>query len=260
MKYRMYIDEVGNSDLGASDNPNHRYLSLTGVIFELTYVQEIVFLKLENLKQRYFHSHPDDPVILHRKEIVNKRPPFENLLDPTVEEAFNSNILSLLTNLKYTVISVLIDKLEHKNKYQTWRYDPYHYCLKILVERYVLWLQKQGSSGDVLAESRGGKEDRRLKDSFERVYNTGTEYLKPDIFSTYLTSQQLKVKLKSNNIAGLQIADLIAHPSYRAILAHHNNEQLPINFGGKIAQILEYSKYYRGPSGEIDGYGQKWLP
>ena len=29
MKYRMYIDEVGNSDLGASDNPNHRYLSLT---------------------------------------------------------------------------------------------------------------------------------------------------------------------------------------------------------------------------------------
>ncbi len=23
MKYRMYIDEVGNSDLGASDSPNH---------------------------------------------------------------------------------------------------------------------------------------------------------------------------------------------------------------------------------------------
>ena len=47
MKYRMYIDEVGNSDLGASDNPNHRYLSLTGVIFDLIYVQEVVFPEVE---------------------------------------------------------------------------------------------------------------------------------------------------------------------------------------------------------------------
>ena len=31
LKYRMYIDEVGNSDLNASTDPNHRYLSLTGV-------------------------------------------------------------------------------------------------------------------------------------------------------------------------------------------------------------------------------------
>lgn len=51
MKYRMYIDEVGNSDLGASDNPNHRYLSLTGVIFDLIYVQEVVFPEVETLKK-----------------------------------------------------------------------------------------------------------------------------------------------------------------------------------------------------------------
>ncbi|HNU62862.1 MAG TPA: DUF3800 domain-containing protein [Methanofastidiosum sp.] len=260
MKYRLYIDEVGNSDLGASNDPNHRYLSLTGVIFELTYVQEVVFQQVEDLKKRYFNSHPDDPVILHRKEIVNKRPPFDNLLDPTIEESFNKEILSLMTNLDYIVISVVIDKLEHKNRYQTWRSDPYHYCLKILIERYVLWLKEQRSVGDVMAESRGGKEDRRLKDSFERVYQNGTEYLKSEMFSAYLTSRQLKVKLKSNNIAGLQIADLIAHPSYRAILAHHNHENLPDNFGGKVAWILECSKYYRSSSGEVDGYGQKWLP
>ncbi len=230
------------------------------MIFELTYVQEVVFQQVEDLKKRYFNSHPDDPVILHRKEIVNKRPPFDNLLDPTIEESFNKEILSLMTNLDYIVISVVIDKLEHKNRYQTWRSDPYHYCLKILIERYVLWLKEQRSVGDVMAESRGGKEDRRLKDSFERVYQNGTEYLKSEMFSAYLTSRQLKVKLKSNNIAGLQIADLIAHPSYRAILAHHNHENLPDNFGGKVAWILECSKYYRSSSGEVDGYGQKWLP
>ena len=40
MKYRIYIDEVGNPDLKSSDNPNHRFLSLTGVILELGYVQQ----------------------------------------------------------------------------------------------------------------------------------------------------------------------------------------------------------------------------
>jgi hypothetical protein len=30
VKYRIYIDEVGNPDLESSDNPNHRFLGLTG--------------------------------------------------------------------------------------------------------------------------------------------------------------------------------------------------------------------------------------
>jgi hypothetical protein len=29
MKYRIYIDEVGNPDLDSSENPNHQFLSLT---------------------------------------------------------------------------------------------------------------------------------------------------------------------------------------------------------------------------------------
>ncbi len=45
MKYRMYIDEVGNSDLNSSDNPLHRYLSLTGVIVGLGYVRDILLYR-----------------------------------------------------------------------------------------------------------------------------------------------------------------------------------------------------------------------
>jgi hypothetical protein len=70
--------------------------------------------------------------------------------------------------------TVVIDKLKHSQRYQVWRFDPYHYCLAILVERYVLWLRAQKSVGDVMAESRGGKEDRRLKDSFNRVFTGGS--------------------------------------------------------------------------------------
>ena len=184
VKYRMYIDEVGNSDLGASTDPNHRYLSLTGVIIEL----------------------------------------------------------------------------EHQRRYTTWRFDPYHYCLTVIVERYVRWLQGRQAQGDVLAESRGAKEDRRLKDSFERVYTEGSSFVKPEQFAACLTSRQLKVKSKNNNIAGLQITDLVAHPSFRATFAQHEHQTLPTTFGGQIAAILVTTKYDRGPHGHIDGWGRKWLP
>ncbi len=259
-KYRLYVDEVGNSDLNASNDPNHRYLSLTGVILELEYVQATVFPAIEALKIRYFASHPDDPLILHRKELVNKRFPFHSLRDPEVERQFNGDLLALLRYLNYTVITTVIDKLEHVQRYTTWRYDPYHYCLAVLLERYIHWLTRHDCTGDVLAESRGGHEDRRLKASFERLYEGGSEYVSADKFSRRLTSRQLKVKPKSNNIAGLQLADLIAHPSFKATLARRERVQLAPNFGGRIASILEESKYDRSSTGQIDGWGRKWLP
>ena len=256
----MYIDEVGNSDLGASSDPNHRYLSLTGVIFELDYVSQTVFPTLEDLKRQFFNSHPDEPVILHRKELVNKRYPFARLREPIVEASFNQALLQMLSTLDYVVITAVIDKLEHSRRYTVWRFDPYHYCLTVLVERYVRWLQSRNQVGDVLAESRGGKEDLRLKDSYERLYEEGSDYVPPTHFSRSLTSRQLKLKAKSNNIAGLQIADLIAHPSYRATLARRDGQALPTNFGGQIASILNTSKYYRDHRGRVEGWGQKWLP
>ena len=59
------------------------------------------------------------------------------------------------------------------------------------------------------------------------------------------TSKQLKVKQKSNNISGLQLADLIAHPSRNEILAENNLLEKEIApFGNKIIQILA-AKYYQ---------------
>ena len=81
MKYRIYIDEVGNSDIESSDNPNHRFLRLTGVVLELGYVQSTVHPEMENIKQRLFQAHPDEPLIFHRKELLNAKPPFETLRD-----------------------------------------------------------------------------------------------------------------------------------------------------------------------------------
>jgi hypothetical protein len=260
MKYRLYIDEVGNSHLESAGNPLHRYLSLTGVILSLDYVQTTLHPEMEALKQQYFQSHPDEPLILHRKELVNKDRPFENLRVPAIAKSFDRDLLSVLSQWDYVVITVTIDKLQHLQQYKVWRYDAYHYCLKVLLERYVQWLKRENGIGDVMAESRGAKEDKRLKKSFTRVHDDGSDFIAPEIVQSRLTSKQLKVKPKSNNIAGLQLADLIAHPSFRSSVVRRNREKLPDNFGGRIASILEDDKYYRSPSGKIDGWGRKWLP
>jgi hypothetical protein len=258
MKYRIYIDEVGNPDLGSSENPNHRFLSLTGVILELDYVEKIFHPQMEALKRKYFHTHPDDPVILHRKEMVNAMGPFETLKDRSTRESFNSEMLEFLRKWEYTVLSVCIDKKKHKDTYSKWLYEPYHYCLAVLLERFAFFLKNKKCHGDVMAESRGGKADLKLKESFERLWRQGTEYVEPQRFQDVFTSMQLKVKPKTNNIAGLQLADIIAHPSRNEILKEQGIPNISLApFAQQIIEIIK-EKYYQR-DGKIVGLGRKFL-
>ena len=245
MKYRIYIDEVGNADMGSSANENHRFLSLTGIIVDLDHVATRIHPEMEALKQRHFGSHPDEPMIFHRAEMVNAKHPFERLKDTTVKEAFDDELLALLDRWDYRVVTVCIDKKKHHETYKVWRFDPYHYCLAVLIERFVFFLDQIEAKGDAMAESRGGNEDRRLKDSFEKLVAGGSEYLTGDRFMARLTSKQLKVKSKQNNVPGLQLADLIAHPSRNEILDAQQLLGRPLApFATKVIAILQ-NKYYR---------------
>jgi Protein of unknown function (DUF3800) len=259
MKYRIYIDEVGNNDMGSSNDPNHRFLSLTGVVFDLEYVRSTLTPDVEMLKNKYFNSHPDAPVIFHRKELMNKKHPFKSLVDLQLEQEFNQDYLGLLAKWPFKTITVLIDKLEHQNRYAIWRYDPYHYCLAIMFERYHLRLRELGEKGDMMIESRGGKEDLRLKKSYTRIFEKGTEWIKPEEIDETITSCELKVKPKSANIAGLQIADLLAYPLHRYALKHYNLKNDGRNtFNERILDVIKPKIYKNG--NRLDGYGLKLLP
>lgn len=244
MKYRLYVDEVGNPDFGSCHNNNHRFLSLTGVILDLEHVQEVVHPEMEKLKEDFFEHHPDEPLILHRKEILNAKPPFENLKDENIRDKFNQKFLDLLKSWDYSIITVCIDKRMHQEKYTEWRFEPYHYCLEVLLERYLYFLDSVGQKGDAMAESRGGKEDRKLKEVYLRLWQNGTHYLAGERFQDCFTSKQLKIKAKANNISGLQLADLVAHPSRNEILHERGlleRELAP--FAEDVIKILQ-GKYY----------------
>ena len=260
-KFRIYIDEVGNSDLKSSEDPNHRFLCLAGVVFNLEYVASTLQPELEALKTKYFGSHPDEPIILHRKELVNKKPPFQALANEDIAQQFNEEFLKLLKKWEYNVIAVVLDKQEQSIMYaNTWKYDPYHYCQEIILERYKLFLNLNQAVGDVMIESRGGKEDMRLKKSFRRLMENGTNFVSPDEMAKYLTSKELKVKAKSANIAGLQLADLIAHAVRRyAFKTVWDMDDGKKTFSDDIIEILINGKLF-AYKGKILGYGVKKLP
>ncbi len=259
LKYRIYIDEVGNNDLGNSGNDNHRYLCLTGVVFNLDYVKTTLTPDIEALKSKYFDSHPDEPVILHRKEMINKKHPFKILAHPKVEEKFNEEFLALLDKWEFKTITVLIDKLEHQKKYSTWRYDPYHYCMAIIFERFHLRLIEANITGDMMFESRGGKEDMRLKESYSKIFSRGTEWIDPKSIEKTITSKELKIKPKSANISGLQVADLLAYPLYRyALKVFDKKDDGRITFNERILEVIK-PKIYKNGNTRI-GYGLKLLP
>src|SRR6266540_1013387 len=256
VKYRIYIDEVGNSDLDSSEDSNHRFLSLTGVIVDLEHIEKIIHPEMEALKAKFFRHHPDDPVIFHRKEMLNAKGSFEVLRDRKIRQQFDEELLGRLRAWEYKVVSVCLDKKRHKETYTVWRYDPYHYGLAVLLERFVFYLERVGAVGDVLAESRGGNDDRRLKDSFARLWEKGSEYVSPDRFQKVLTSKQLKVKPKINNISGLQLADLVAHPSRNEILKEQKLLDRPLApFAQRVIQVLQVK--YDQDGGRI--FGKKFL-
>lgn len=215
---------------------------------------------LEKLKQEHFPHNPDEPVILHRKELVNRRGPFGRLRDPEKEQRFNRDLLKFLSEQDYKLIGVVIDKKTHIERYGDAAYHPYHYCLAVLLERYCGFLNFYSAQGDVLAESRGGTEDTQLKEAYHTLYKLGTYYRSGEFFQRALTSCQIKLKPKSANIAGLQIADLVAYPVKQDILLEKNLISDPGDvFSKEICNIITFKYNRQVYEGRIYGYGKVFL-
>lgn len=259
-RYRLYIDESGDHTYSTAVEPEKRYLGIAGVIFESEYYRNTFYHQFEDFKQRHFPHNPDEPVILHRKELIGRHGPFWRLRDADNEKAFNEDFLKLLQEKDYLVISVVIDKEAHVDRYGAAALHPYHYCLVAMLERYCGFLNFLNAQGDIMAESRGGKEDMQLKEAYQRVYESGTQFRDPAFFQNTLTSKEIKVKPKSANIAGLQLADLLAHPCKNEILF----EQKRIGkwaevFGTQVCQCVS-GKYNRHVfQNRVQGYGKVFL-
>jgi hypothetical protein len=259
MACRLFIDEVGNGDLrGAAADDNVRYLSLTGILTKRELYDRAITPMVNDLKTDVFGR---TDVILHRREIMRREGPFAILRNEETKIAFDAGVLSLVRECPYLATTVNIDKREHLSTYGVWHFDPYHYCLRCLIERYVLWLRRHDLTGDVAIEPRFPKADKKVKASFRLIYDCGTEHISPTIIQQHLLSHDIKFVPKSQNCAAMQLCDMLAHPSYRSMKLEREEMPEPADFGTSIVEILRdrrYSRHLR--SGQVAGWGRKWLP
>jgi len=258
-RYRLYIDESGDHVFRHLEQPSHRYLCLLGCFFRgADYLR--FHQGLQEFKQTHIPHSPDDPVILHREDIINRRGPFWRLRDPAVAHAFDEELLRLVSDARFRVIAIVIDKKALQDKYPEPSH-PYHLAMGFMLQRYCGLLNHINRRGDVLAESRGGTEDRLLKDSYARTYARGAWMRRAAFFQQALTSHQLKVKPSSANISGLQLADLLGHPIRQAILTEDCRVSERLGpFASRLVQVAQAKFNRHLYDGRIEGYGKVLFP
>lgn len=257
-RYRLYVDESGDHTRTDPVDVGKRYLGLVGVVFTLE-AHQAFYKDLEDVKRRHLDYDSDDPPVLHREEIVRSSGVFHVLKDPGRRERWNSDLLSLIARTPFKIIAVVVDKHVH---FSTPRpravAHPYHYGLEEMLGRYCGRLQKIRARGDVLAESRRGREDEELKAAYRKAWNNGTDFLAGDVTQATLTSREIKLKSKEANIAGLQLADLLAHPGTREVLRSHGRiDAVKDPFAGRLMTAVE-KKFYGDPP-RFNGFGKVLL-
>ena len=112
----------------------------------------------------------------------------------------------------------------------------------------------------MLAESRGTQEDLQLKSEFTHLYETGTPHVSSLVFQRCLSSRQIKLRKKYQNIAGLQVSDLLAHPYKQDVLLDYGKiDSYYGKFGKKILEIAK-TKYNKWALfNKVDGYGRVFI-
>ena len=259
-RYRLYIDESGDHVFNHLDNPAHRYLCLIGCWFRNPeYLQ--FHEHIQRFKTDHIPHHPDEPPILHREDIVNRRGCFCHLQDAARCQAFDHALREIIRAAQFRIVAVVIDKLALRQRYGEAAAHPYHLAIGFMLQRYCGYLNHVNRTGDVMAESRGGREDRLLMDSYSRVHDQGVWMTSAATFQLALTSRQLKVKNKTANIAGLQLADLLGHPVRQLILreqAHLDKPAPP--FAAQLLPMLETKFNHHLYDGRTAGYGKIFFP
>jgi len=230
-------------------DPQYPVFVLGGCIVDLDYHDGHMTSELNKYKIDIFGR---DDFILHTADITRRRGIFKILTDKNIRERFYLETNKLMSSLDYTIVACCIKKEDHLRKYGLAAMDPYMLSLRILVERFVLEIKKRRAlrmrKGIIVAEARDETLNNQLRLSWIDLRTGGTEYVSATEVRGHIN--ELHIRDKSQNIAGLQIADLIVSPIGRHIL-------------GKKAKAdwdIIKEKFRRGRDDRYKGFGLVVLP
>lgn len=239
----LFLDESGDHNLSMID-PQYPLFVLGGVIVDQSYAEGEITERLELFKRDLFGR---TDIVLHTADIVRNRNGFERMKEPAFRERFYRELNALMASLSYTVVACAIRKDEHLTRYGVAALDPYMLSLDILVERFCFEIGRT-DSGVILAERRDPTLDRELDIAWLNLKIQGTRYVQAKDIGARIMG--LNVRAKTDNVAGLQLADLVVSPIGRHLLGKTEKEDFRV----------VRKKLRTNAAGEYRGFGLVVLP
>jgi len=210
--YLAFLDECGDHSLTKIDQDFPIFVLSLVLVRRVDYVDAIL-PGFNALKLRYWNH---EGVNLHSRDIRKANGPFAILQNPERRDGFMAELSNLMDTLPYTLSIVCIRK-EHLRRQYIHAENPYDLALTFVMERVIYWMEQNNQTSlPIVAEARGKNEDTALKAAFFDLTSRGTSYVSMKRFKG--RSFSLEFQDKRKNIAGIQLADLCAHPSARRIL------------------------------------------
>jgi len=194
----LYLDETGDHGLSFIDH-NFPIFLLCGCLFSQIEMENME-KKVNLFKQKYFNT---SNVILHSREIRKCEGSFQILFDLNLKAKFYEDMNLIIKNYKFKIIGVGINKEEYIKRYGKSAKDPYALSLSFIIERLIFYLDELNKEAEVeiIAEKRGGKEDKKLLSQFNSTLDLGKYYISSDRLKKKI--KKFEFKFKKDNIIGL---------------------------------------------------------
>ncbi len=216
----LFLDESGDHNLSKID-PEYPVFVLGGVILDKAYAEGELVHHMNAFKTKVFGT---TEIILHTAEITRNKNAFESLKDTQFRQFFYEELNRLMRQLKYTVVACAIKKDQHLARYGLAALDPYMLSLDILVERFGFDVTAAG--GMIVAEERDDTLNQQLELSWLNLKIQGTRYLRAQDVKKRIRG--LSLRNKKENIAGLQLADLVVSPIGRHVIGKREREDFKV--------------------------------
>lgn len=212
----LFIDETGDHSLSKIDK-SYPIFVLSGVIIDEDYHAHELTKQLNEFKRHHFGT---DEIVLHSKEMTHpqsaKNDLYMKFMDDTFRKSFYKGFEVFLRKSQISVVACVIMKSRHFANYGLEAKDPYLLSFDNLLNRLVFDLSDT-EKGKIIAESRNSVLDNQLEIAFLTARVEGTNKVQPAELKLKLESS-IQFLQKTDNVAGLQIADMVASPIARHFL------------------------------------------
>jgi len=200
-------------------------------------------LEFEAIKATHFRRFhvAGAPVILHRRSILDRWGPFGELHDSVKLKLFLQDLVDAIARCDFTVIASIaaVSKYPGRN----WRVRAKKDALEFILTRYCGILHHVGYKGDVILETTDREEDRRLRDKLDELLQTGAAGRRPNYFASALIRNPFYFRRGDTDVAGIQLADLLATPLARRVLVQYVTnllgKRIPTNRLTEFGIVLE---------------------